>query len=151
MPKTVKPELIISILALVVAITSTVAAVYFSRIKLRTDILPTVVLVYSNTDDWEITNIGNGPALNVMVAHQNHDSDTWELPTRLYPLPRDGKVAIPWVGKNPDKIAISYSDVHNNQYTSITDDDLTKIYEDTYRGTDLPQWEELEVQPVWQR
>lgn len=146
MQRTIKPETIISIFALVIAIASTIASIYFSRVNLRTDVLPTLVLVYNQQQGWEIRNVGNGPALNITVAYQNHASDTWDAPTRLYPIPKDGVVLIPWVGHNPDKIGITYNDIHNNEYTTITDEDLTKIQ----KGRLLPSWSNSEVQRVWQ-
>jgi len=118
-----------------------------------------LILLYSNTHGWKIKNIGNGPALNIVIAHTTNalenktpegktlPSGNWKCPTRLYPLPRDGEIAIPWVGSNPDKIAVRYFDIHDNQYTSVTDDDLTKIYEVSI----LPLWKEREIKPLWER
>ncbi len=146
MKQKINPELIISVIALIVAISSTVAAIYFSRVSMRTSVLPTLVLVYEAKKGWEVRNVGNGPALNVTIAHQRHNSDTWELPTRLYPVPKDETVKVPWVGNNPDKIAAVYSDVHNNEYTSITDEDLTTIY----LGRVLPVWKQSELGRVWE-
>ncbi len=146
MNRTIKPELIISILAVIIAITSAIASFYFSSVNLRTDVLPTLVLVYSRQQGWEIRNVGKGPALNVTIAHKNHGSDTWVAPTRLYPIPKDGVILTPWIGSNPDKIGITYTDVHNNQYTSLTDNDLTKIH----KGRFLPSWTNSEVIRVWQ-
>lgn len=147
MNQRVKPELIISILALVMAFVSTIASIYFSYINLQTSVLPTLVLVYGEDSRWEIQNVGNGPALNITVAHQSHDSDSWEAPTRLYPLPKNGVVLIPWVGHNPDKIGVTYIDVHNNEYTSITDEDLTRVHKGRY----LPIWKRVEIKRIWQR
>ncbi len=146
MQKRIKPELTISVVALIVAISSTVASIYFSRMSMRTGVLPTLVLVYEVEKGWTLRNVGNGPALNVTVAHQPHDSDTWELPTRLYPIPQGETVRVRWVGNNPDRVAEAYSDVHDNEYTSITDEDLTKIY----RARKLPVWTQSELRRVWE-
>ena len=147
MNRTIKPELIISIVAVVIAVASTISTLYYSRVNLRTDVLPALVLAYSRQQGWQIRNVGNGPAFNVTVAHQNHGSNSWVAPTKLYPIPKDGMVLVSWVGRNPDKIGITYTDVHNNEYTSITDEDLTKIH----KGRLLPLWAKSEVLRVWQR
>jgi len=142
----IKPELIISIVALVVAIASTIASVYFSKLNIRTDIFPVLVLVYDAKDGWEIRNIGNGPAINIIVSHQEHGTNEWIKPTRIYPIPKDGKINLSWVGYNPDKIAVTYSDIHEKQYTSITDEDLTEI-KDT---NELPSWKKTEILRIWE-
>lgn len=146
MQQKIKPELMISVVALIVAISSTIASIYFSNVSVRTGVLPTLVLVYDSEKGWEVRNVGNGPALNITVAHQRHNSKTWELPTRLYPVPEGKTVKVTWVGNNPNKIAVVYSDVHDNIYTSITTEDLTKIYQ----GRELPVWKQSQLHRVWE-
>ena len=144
--KKIKPELLISIIALVVAIVSTIISVYFSKLNIRTDIFPVLVLAYDPKNGWEIRNIGNGPAINIMVSHQEHGETKWIKPTRIYPISKDGKVHLKWVGYNPNKIAVTYSDIHKNNYTSITNDDLTEIK----NGNKLPSWQEDEIIRIWE-
>jgi len=142
----IKPELLISIIALVVAIISTGASVYFSRLNIRTDVFPALVLTYDSDNGWEIRNIGNGPAINIIVSHQEHDSNDWIKPTIIYPIPKDGNLNLSWVGINPDKIAVAYSDINGNDYTSITNDDLTKIN----KGNQLPSFKDSEIIRIWE-
>jgi hypothetical protein len=142
----IKPELLISIIALVVAIISTGASVYFSKLNIRTDVFPALVLAYDSNNGWEIRNIGNGPAINIIVSHQEHDASDWIKPTRIYPISKDGDLRLYWVGNNPDKIAVAYSDINGNEYTSFTNDDLTKIN----KGNQLPSFKDSEIIRIWE-
>ena len=115
---------------------------------LKTTVLPALVFVYdSGSNSWELRNVGNGPALNVTVAHQPFSTDGWVEPTRIYPVSEGESVPIGWVGSNPDRLAASYTDAHNREYTSITDEDLTQIA----GGNLLPRWEDSAVGRIWQR
>jgi hypothetical protein len=142
-----KPELAISLVALILSIFATISSIYFSNIGLKTNVLPTLVFVYDSKKGWSISNVGNGPALNVIVAHQNHGEDNWKDPTRLYPIPEDEVVLIEWVGDNPDKLMAAYTDVHNRPYTSLTDEDLTTIKD---KDTSRP-WSDSEIRRIWER
>jgi len=142
-----KPEIVISVVALTLSVIATISSIYFSNVGLKTNVLPTLVFVYESQKGWSINNVGNGPALNVVVAHKNHGEDNWRAPTRLYPLPEGETVRIEWVGRNPEKLIASYTDVHNRNYTSLTDKDLTTINDkDT-----SPHWDEPEIQRIWER
>ena len=146
MPLQIKPELAISAAALVLSFVAVTASIYFSRVGLQTTVLPTLVFVYDADQGWSLRNVGNGPALNVIVSHQSHEAQGWLEPTRLYPLRVGEEIPISWVGHNPDKLAVSYSDTHNRQYTSVTDEDLTEIL----TGRALPVWKESEILRLWE-
>ena len=142
-----KPELVISLIALTLSVIATISSIYFSNIGLKTNVLPTLVFVFDSGKGWAINNVGNGPALNVVVAHQVHGDDNWKDPTRLYPIPEDDVVHIEWVGLNPNKLIATYTDVHNRPYNSLTDEDLTTIKDKDV----LRPWNESEIKRIWER
>ncbi len=142
-----KPELAISLVALTLSIIATISSIYFSNIGLKTNVLPTLVFVYDSEKGWSINNVGNGPALNVVVAHQAHGENKWKDPTRLYPISENDSVHVKWVGHNPDKLMIAYTDVHNRPYTSLTDEDLTTIND---KNLSRP-WNETDIRRIWER
>ena len=147
MSKYVTPELAISTVALVISLIATATAIYFARASLRTNVLPVLVFVYADSTGWAIKNVGSGPALNIVVADQTPPATEWERPTRLYPLAEGQRVLLPWVGQNPDKLAVVYQDVHNRDYTSVVDQDLTIIHRDRV----LPEWPDDAIARVWER
>ena len=140
-----KPELIISVIALIMSVTSVFSSVYFSRLGIKTNVLPALVFIYNVKAGWSLRNVGNGPALNVLVARRLSSDSDWDLPTRIYPIGKGEEVSIPWVGHNPKLLAVSYQDAHNRTYTSICDNDLTKIQE----GKKLPEWDEGSIERIW--
>lgn len=142
-----KLELSISFVALILSIVATVSSIYFSNIGMKTNVLPSMAFVYENVKGWSVRNVGNGPALNVIIAHQNQGTDTWIAPTRLYPVPKDETVHIRWVGLKPSKLMAIYTDVQNRSYITITDKGHTVIQ----RGTPSMSWQENEIKNIWER
>jgi len=143
----IKPELGISIVALILSVIATISSIYFSYSGLKTNVLPALVFVYSTTEGWSLRNVGNGPALNVVVAHQPHGVSGWKDPTRLYPISQGQGVPIHWVGHNPDRLVATYTDAHNRPYRSITDDDLTEIK----NGEMREPWNKSDLKRIWER
>ena len=142
-----KPQFVISLVALTLSIVATISSIYFSNIGMKTNVLPTLVFVYDSDEGWSVKNVGNGPALNVVVTHQDHGENKWKDPTRLYPISENDVVYIAWVGQNPDKLMATYTDVHNRLYSSLTDEDLTTINDD-----DVSQpWKDTDIRRIWER
>lgn len=139
-----KPELVISIIALFVAGVSVVVSFYFSRLTSKTSVFPVLVFVYDKEHGWEIRNVGKGPALNVIVAQSN--GENWDMPTSCYPIDAGDNLKIPWVGHDPYQLGVSYCDAHNRCYTSICKDDLTRIS----NGVRLPQWDKKDIIRQWE-
>ena len=137
----------IAIVAIFISVTTAVATAYFSHLQNRTSILPVLVFIYDQ-QGWELRNVGSGPALDPIVSHTNHGSDQWLKPTRVYPLEGNGgKLRLPWVGDNPEKIVAFYRDAHGRSYVSRVQDDKTIVsYEET-----KPLWDIKEEKRVWER
>lgn len=147
MKNRMRPELIIAIAALVISIIATFASIYFSRVSLKTDVLPVLVFVWDQGQGWRLRNVGNGPALNVVVASKCRTSPGWEHPTRLYPLSEGEEVRLAYVGPDADWLGVAYSDAHNRYYTSICDEDLSVVHS----GRKLPKWKKTEIRRIWER
>ena len=138
-------ELLISVLALTISLISVFVSGYYSHLSIKTNIRPTLVFVYSQTG-WSLRNVGSGPALNVLVAHKIPRDTQWQKPTRVYPIRANDEVKIAWVGHGPQALGVTYQDANNVVYTSICEDDLTKLYE----RNELSNWDEAEIIRVWQ-
>ena len=72
-----KPKLepVISLIALTLSMNAAIYSICFSNIGLKTNVLPTLVFVFDSGKGWTINNVGNGSALNVVVAHQVHGDE----------------------------------------------------------------------------
>ena len=94
---------------------------------------------------WIVRNVGNGPALNVLVAQRK--SGRWFNPVRVMPLARDTSFPLQWLGRTTDTgLGASYSDFEDRRYTSTLGDEISR----TYDGDRLPHWPEKETKRYWE-
>jgi hypothetical protein len=93
---------------------------------------------------WTVKNVGNGPALNVVVAQRAKGE--WFNPVRVPPLGNDSSFALDWLGRVADTgLGSSYSDFEGRRYTSTLGGEIARAYE----GDRLPEWQEPEVRRYW--
>src|SRR4051812_9001936 len=108
----------ISIIAIVVSAISFLISFWHTRKASVSGRMPVLVFVYDVDDGWVIRNIGNGPALNILVARKPI-SEEWFDPVRIPPLPKDGQFILSWVGhSNDDGLGATYQDFQNKFYSS---------------------------------
>lgn len=70
--------------------------------------------MYDRQRGWLLHNVGNGPALNIMVAarktHEQPESE-WQAPTRVPPIARDAEFELKWLAhSNVAVLAATYQD-----------------------------------------
>lgn len=105
---------------------------------------PTLIFEYSK-DGWLLNNVGNGPALNVIVARKNPGAD-WFDPVRVPGFAKDGTMRLHWCAHdNEHGLGASYEDSAGKSYTVTCGDDLSRISE----GNRLPAW--TRVDRHWKR
>ena len=122
--------------------------------------MPVLVFVYDDSGDdrgrWLLRNVGNGPALNIDTAIKfKHEDSSWELPTRIPPIGRDGQFHLSWLGAlNVAVLAASYEDfLHSgasgtsSEYTVQSAYDLNRVVSER----ELPRWDVKDTVPAWQR
>jgi hypothetical protein len=141
----------VAIAALVVSLIS-IAISYFAshRTELRAR-MPVLVFVYNIQTGWMLRNVGNGPALNVIVAKKKVGGD-WFDPKRVPPLGRDHELILRWIGHDNDHgLGATYSDFlegearRSGRYTVTCGNDLNRVR----RGSHLPTWKESDIQAHW--
>lgn len=94
---------------------------------------------------WTIHNVGNGPALNVLVAQRA--KNRWFNPVRVPPLGKDGSLPLKWLGRvNVTGLGANYSDFEDRHYTSTLGGERSRAYE----GDRLPRWEDEEIRRYWE-
>jgi hypothetical protein len=126
-----------------------------NRAAERRSYLPVLVFVYDAEEQWVLRNVGNGPALNVVVASKiNHDDPEWTMPTRVPPLPRDGEFRLAWLAPlDPAVLVATYEDflaietTRAGRYTVTVSYDVNRVV----RGSALPNWTVSETLAHWQR
>jgi len=137
---------VISIVSLAIALVSFVLNYGLARraaVRARKPVLVFVDAPEQGT--WVLQNVGNGPALNVLVA-QRQDGK-WFNPVIVPPLSVDSSYPLKWLGRvNSTGLGATYSDFENTLYTSTTGGERSR----TYVGNRLPTWSDREVRRHWE-
>jgi hypothetical protein len=106
------------------------------------------VLVFVDAPEqgtWVLQNVGNGPALNVLVA-QRQDGK-WFNPVIVPPLSADSSYPLKWLGRvNSTGLGATYSDFEDTAYTSTLGGERSR----THEGNRLPNWSDREVRRHWE-
>jgi hypothetical protein len=144
----VTAALVISVVSVGIALTSfavNLALSHRAAIRARK---PVVVFVDDPHEDcWVLRNVGNGPALNVLVAQREKDHG-WFNPVRVPPLGKDSLFPLHWLGRwNAGGLGATYSDFEDRRYTSTLGGEISC----TYDGDRLPHWSdnEKEIKKYW--
>jgi hypothetical protein len=120
--------------------------------------IPVLVFVYDRHRGWLLRNVGNGPALNIMVAaRQTHEQpeNEWQAPTRVPPIARDDEFELKWLARsNIAVLAATYQDFlaadtsdEPRSYTVTCAYDLNHIVPQRI----LPNWNIKQSKPHWQQ
>ena len=137
---------VIAIVSLVLAVTS--FAINFwvghrAAVRARKPVL--VFIDDPERKCWVLQNVGNGPALNVLVAQR--ESGQWFNPVMTPPLAKDAVFPLFWLGRtNTSGLGAAYSDFEDRRYTSTLGGERSRAYE---HGR-LPDWQDEEIRRQWQ-
>jgi hypothetical protein len=122
-------ELLITVAPAISAIAASLAftaAVYFNRRTELRVVRPVLVFVYKE-EGWYVSNVGNGPALDIVVAQQIPHRQ-WEKAVRIPPLGKDREFKLHWIeDDNIRGLGATYSSFDGLRYTSECHDDLTTV------------------------
>ncbi len=136
----------VSVGALVVSVISFSLTYRLSTQTATTSVRPALVFEYSQDTGWSLRNVGNGPALNVVIAERT-DTSPWANPVRVPPLPKDGKIQLAWIAhQNVRTLGATYVDIDNRSYSSSCTNDLST----TQDGNILGNWPDGEISRHWQ-
>lgn len=113
-----------------------------------------VLCLFPGQSGWQIENIGNGAALNIVIA-QGRDrgqqngyisleqdvasSETWSNPIHLRPMTAGGVQPVPWNYRTTG-IGISYTDNLGFSYTARMSEIGSRVME----RRQIPQWSPTE-------
>lgn len=137
----------VAAVALVVSIGSCAVSYHLARQTVATSVRPVLVFQYDPNDGWTLRNVGNGPALNVLIALKTDDLADWTEPMRIPPLSKDGQFslqrwAVYWRSRT---LGATYSDIQERVYSTTCTNDLSEIHE----GGVLKSWPDSEIRRHW--
>lgn len=129
----------IALVAIIISLIALVFSIWYNLKSAKTNICPVLVAEYNESNGWSIRNIGNGPALNVLVA-QKRIKGGW------FNIGQDDQFHLKWLGHfNDSGLGISYQDFNSKKYSSTISNDLTN----TFSKDILPSWEESDIGKFW--
>jgi hypothetical protein len=92
-----------------------------------------------------LQNVGNGPALNVLVAQRQKGQ--WFNPVIVPPLSTETSNPLTWLGRtNVTGLGVTYADFEDKRYTSTLGGERSRAYE----GNRLPSWDDQEIRRHWE-
>jgi hypothetical protein len=150
-------QTILSVAALVLSAITFVLAYRATLTADRRSRIPVLVFVYDN-GSWILRNVGNGPALNIIVAirwRHEDPADRWDLPTRVPPIATDREFLLTWLGaSNVAVLAATYQDfLQANTSGEARSYSVTSRYDlnEVVTRRILPAWSVDETVPHWAR
>lgn len=137
-----------SVAALLVSIGSCSASLSMSRHTAITAIRPVLVFHFDLKNGWAIQNVGNGPALDLLVAMKTKDSVAWSHPLRVPPLAKDGEFGLlKWnVYVSARTLGVTYRDIQGRAYSTTCTNDRSSVHD----GYSLRSWPDEEITRHWQ-
>jgi hypothetical protein len=112
-----------------------------------------VLVFVDESRTWVLRNVGNGPALNVLVAQRDTNKKTWFNPVLVPPFAKDTSIALTWIDVASDPgLGASYEDFESRRYTATLGAEIARSYD----GDRLPRWNmagsiwEAEVKRYWE-
>jgi hypothetical protein len=134
----------ISMVALIVSITTLVLNYRNQRKGATLGRKPVLIFEYQRETGWTLRNIGNGPALDVVVAQRLKGE--WFNPVRVPPLSKDGKMTLGWLGHvNNTGLGSIYADTEGLPYTVICGKDRNTHSD----GLSIGPWRESDLGKHW--
>ena len=111
---------------------------------------PVLIFVLGEDYRWHLQNLGNGPALDIVVSQIPKGSREWQRPTRVPPQRgKDGEVKLGWLKQDNDHaLGAVYMDFKGRSYNSVCRRNRTDISEG--RGN-VPMWDETEIVQMQKR
>lgn len=103
---------IVSVVALAASFVATTIAVLQTRRIHRLAHTPVVVITYDgNARRWKAANVGNSPALNIVVAQQDEATGEWYNPVAIPAISAGESTTLEWLGnKGNFSLGARYSD-----------------------------------------
>ena len=114
---------ILNAFATVASIFLSLAAILLSyytfKRTLKTEVRPILVFLRRDEAAWQLQNIGNGPAVKLVVADKIREDQLarWGIIANCYPLATGATISLPWI-EGGFEFAATYTDIHGNTFTT---------------------------------
>jgi hypothetical protein len=110
-------QLVVLIASPVVAIASLALNYFLYRKTQRASVMPVLVFVRIAANRWQLANVGQGPALSIVVGDKAPDGK-WGNKVRYFPIAAGAAVDVDSLQHGDQLIAV-YTDIRGNTYSSV--------------------------------
>jgi hypothetical protein len=128
-------QTIIAVIALITSLLASAVAILQTRRISRISRMPILVITYDGSvERWVVRNVGNGPALNIVVAQQAEDESlAWYNPVLIPAVGSGEAFTLDWLGTAGDfSLGARYCDFldrdHQSNHFTYTHDDRCTVY-----------------------
>ena len=137
-------EITIALFSFFVSIAAFIFSLITYKKNRKLSVKPVLVFLRRTSDKWEVKNrwtlrnVGNGPALNILLGEFPFHTNKWNRFTDCYPISVNSQIDLNWL-EYDKKIAVAYEDVDGKKYTTTIDNNKNYIKE----GHIYKQWPKL--------
>ena len=89
--------------------------------------MPLLIFTRRSATEWQLENVGNGPALDLLLGERNFGDKWTNEIISLYPVAAKTLIPLPRL-KSAKELAVTYKDAYNRKFTSVCDEDTTKVF-----------------------
>jgi hypothetical protein len=154
------PETVIASCALLFAVVSFLISLHSASVAGRRARMPALIFTYDlKYRQWVLRNVGNGPALDIVVAQRAKDTEKWYMPVRVPPMGQDDQFVVWWLESTRDfglgaryhDMVVGDSSALRHVYVTRTGNDVSRIYAGRRsRRVGMPTWPDGNVTRHWQ-
>lgn len=128
-------EIIILILSTVISLIAVALSYYTFQRTLRASARPVLIFSLRSETLWQLQNVGNGPAINILVGEMNNKRE-WVNITNCYPLAAGATVPLLWL-KHGVQLATVYTDIYGESLTTHCASNWNKVTNEN----EFPHWQ----------
>jgi len=119
---------------------------YLYRRTQRASIMPVLVFARIAERQWQMVNVGQGPALSIVVGDKAQ-GDKWGFKVRCFPIAAGAKVDLPWL-QHGDQLVAVYTDIRGRAYSSVCGMSENRLYQSNKFLDLTPTLDEVSVRAL---
>src|SRR5262249_18698708 len=140
----------IAILSLIVSIVAVVITWYVYRNSRELGVKPVLVFLRRSSHEWELANVGTGPALQIMIGDKPFGgTNEWTHFSSCYPIPADHRIDTPWL--SAAALGVQYEDIDGRKYTTVCEFDRNVVTRGHHFAKKWPKLDDARVVNEYER
>lgn len=126
----------ISIISIIAVSTLTYTIYSFQQKDEANKAIPVLIFEYID-NSIIIHNVGNGVALNILISYSSSENHNWKQPYKVHSMAQNTQKPITFLEEVSDRYIACYNDYLGNKFSSIYENNDTKLIKGTYQLKDF--------------